>query len=109
MRKNAKMEIFVSIFASLVAEVTLFNNSWALIEKMIGRTLPFYSPAILILFGTLISPLITIVFNVSKKVVEIKSLTKQIETETRDHLVEDDKKRKQNGKEIAILRKKRIT
>lgn len=105
-RKNAKIEIFVSIFGVIVAEVTLFNNSWELIEKVLGRSLSFWSPAILILLATLISPLITIVFNVSKKVSEIKRLSEQISTEKRDHLVEDDRKRRRTGKRLNKLIRK---
>lgn len=105
-RKNAKIEIFVSIFSALVAEVTLFNNSWSLIEKVLGHSVSFWSPAILILFGTLISPMFTIIFNVSKKVTEIKQLTKQIDSDKSDYLLEDDKTRKKKGRMIAKLRKK---
>ena len=93
-RKNAKIEIFISIFGTLVAEVTLFNNSWSLIEKVLGRSVSFWSPVILILLGTLVSPLITIVFNVSKKASEIKQLSSQINSEEKERLVEDDKKRR---------------
>lgn len=106
-RKIAKMEIFVSIFGVVVAEVTLFNNSWTLIEKVIGRTLHFYSPAILILFLTLLSPIITIILSVSKTLTEIKALSKQLNAEKQDSLVEDDKKRWANEKAINRLRKRR--
>ena len=105
-RKNAKMEIFISIFGALVAEVTLLNNSWALIEKVVGRSLSLWSPVMLILMGTLLSPLITIVFNVSKTTNDIKQLSNEINSEKKDHLVEDDKQRRRNGKKIAKLRKK---
>ena len=106
-RKVAKMEIFVSIFGVVVAEVSLFNNSWTLIEKVIGRSLHFYSPAILILFLTLLSPIITITLSVSKTLTEIKALSKQLNVEKQDSLVEDDKKRWSNEKTIDRLRKKR--
>lgn len=97
-RKDAKVEIFVSIFGAIVAEVTLFNNSWAVVEKVLGRSIAFWSPGILILLGTLVSPLITIFINVAKKRTEIKQLTEQIEAEEKDNLVEDDKKRRRMGK-----------
>lgn len=106
-RRNAKIEIFVSIFSALVAEVTLFNDSWELFEKMLGHSLSFWSPAILILLGTLLSPLFVIILNVMKKTQEIKSLTKQIIAEERDCLVEDDKIRKAKGKRISKLRKQK--
>ncbi len=101
-RKDAKVEIFVSIFGAIVAEVTLFNNSWSVVEKVLGHSIAFWSPGILILLGTLVSPLITIFINVAKKRAEIKQLTEQINAETEANLVEDDKKRRRMGK----LRKK---
>lgn len=104
-RKNAKTEIFVSIFGAIVAEVTLFNNSWSLVEKVLGRSISFWSPGIMILCATLISPMITIVVNVSKKSSEIKLLSSQINTEKKDRLVEDDKERRTRGKFITRLDK----
>lgn len=104
-RKDAKVEIFVSIFGAIVAEVTLFNNSWAVVEKVLGRSISFWSPGILILLATLISPLITIFINVAKKRAEIKELTQQINGEMEDKLVEDDKKRKKKGRLVQKLKK----
>lgn len=100
-RKAAKTEIFVSIFAALVAEVTLFNNSWALVEKVLGHSISFMTPGVLILCGTIVSPLITVFVNTKKQVSEIKRLTKLINEEQAENLVEDDKARRARGRFLA--------
>ncbi len=105
-RKAAKTEIFVSIFAALVAEVTLFNNSWALVEKVLGHSISFLTPGVLILCATIISPLITVFVNTSKQVQEIKRLTKLINDEQVENLVEDDKERRAKGRFIAKTQKR---
>lgn len=105
-RKNAKTEIFVSIFGVIVAEISLFNNSWELIEKMLGRTVDFWSAPILIMLGALLTPLITIVLDVKKQIAEIKKLTKLIEVEQDDDLVEDDRARHKNERLAERLRRK---
>ncbi len=104
-RKAAKIEIFVAIFGVLVAEVSLFNNSWALIEKVLGRTVEFWSAPIIIMLGALLSPLISIVLDVKKKMMEIKRLSKLIEVEQDDDMVEDDRARRK--RERADERRRR--
>ncbi len=103
--KSAKAEIFISVFGAIVATVTLFNNSWSLVEKVMGHSISFLNPGILILCLTLLSSLITIAVNVSKKIGEIKSLKKLIVSEKKDNLVEDDKYRKIKGRLIAKVDK----
>jgi hypothetical protein len=104
--KSAKAEIFISVFGAVVATVTLFNNSWSLVEKVMGHSISFLNPGILILCLTLLSSLITIAVNVSKKIGEIKSLKKAIATEKKENLVEDDKYRKIKGRLIAKVDKR---
>ena len=105
-RKTAKTEIFVSIFAAIVAEVTLFNNSWALVEKVLGHSISFWTPGVLILCGTIISPLITVFVSVGKQVTEIKRLTALIDEEYAEKLVEDDKRRKARAHFLAKVKKR---
>ena len=105
--KAAKTEIFVSIFGTIVAEVTLFDSSWSLIEKVIGRSLSFFSPAIIILFATMLSPIITIVSNVKKQLAIIKDLESQILEQEEDNLVENDKERRKRGRLLEKLKRKR--
>ena len=104
-RKNAKTEIFVSIFAAIVAEVTLFNNSWALVEKVVGHSISFWNPGVLILCATLVSPLITVLVNVNKQKAEIKRLTAAINEEQTEKLVEDDKQRRAKSRFLAKVKK----
>ena len=105
-RKTAKTEIFVSIFAAIVAEVTLFNNSWALVEKVLGHSISFWTPGVLILCGTIISPLITVFVSVGKQVTEIRRLTALINEEYAEKLVEDDKRRKARAHFLAKVKKR---
>ena len=105
--KAAKTEIFVSIFGTIVAEVTLFDSSWSLIEKVIGRSLSFFSPAIIILFATMLSPIITIVSNVKKQLAIIKDLESQILEQEEDNLVENDKERRKRARLLEKLKRKR--
>lgn len=109
--KAAKTEILVSIAGTVVAEVTVFNGSWDLIEKILGHTVNFWSPAILILLATLLSPLFTIVMNVKKQLHEINILTEELKTERHENLVEDDsdryKKRRVFRKKLKKLLKKK--
>jgi len=104
-RKSAKTEIFVSIFAAIVAEVTLFNNSWALVEKVVGHSISFWNPGVLILCATLVSPLVTVFVNVNKQRGEIKRLTKSINEEQAEKLVEDDKQRRTRARFLAKVKK----
>ena len=104
--RSARAEIFISVFGAVVGTVTLFNNSWSLVEKVMGHAISFLNPGILILCLTLISSLITIAVNVSKKIGEIKSLKKLIATEQKENLVEDDKYRKIKGRLISRIDKK---
>lgn len=104
--RSAKAEIFISVFGAIIATVTLFNNSWSLVEKVMGHSISFLNPGILIMCLTLLSSLITITANVAKKVSEIKGLRKQIESEKRDNLVEDDRYRKIKGRLIARVDKR---
>ncbi len=104
-RKSAKTEIFVSIFAALVAEVTLFNNSWALVEKVVGHSISFWNPGVLILCATLVSPLVTVFVNVNKQRGEIKRLTASINEEQTENLVEDDKQRRTRARFLAKVKK----
>ncbi len=97
--KAAKTEILVSIAGTVVAEVTVFNNSWALIEKMLGHSVSFYSPAIIILLAALISPLFTIFMNVKKQLNEINTLTEQLNAERYENLVEDDRIRNEKKRD----------
>ena len=106
-RKSAQTEIFVSIFGAIVAEISLFNSSWSLVEKVLGRSISFFSPGIIILCATLVSPLITIFVNVGKKTAEIKALTAEIEGQRKDKLVEDDEARRYKGKFITKVDKTR--
>ena len=105
-RKTAKTEIFVSIFAAIVAEVTLFNNSWALVEKVLGHSISFWTPGVLILCGTIVSPLITVFVSVGKQVSEIRRLTALINEEYAEKLVEDDKRRKARAHFLAKVKKR---
>ncbi len=105
--KSIKTEIFVSLFGMLVAEVTLINSSWALIEKLMGKSLSFWSPAILILVITVCSPLITIFINTKKQCEEIAQMKKALKEEAKEKLVEDDKKRKKRGRLLKRLSKKK--
>lgn len=98
--KAAKTEILVSIAGTVVAEVTVFNNSWALIEKILGHSVDFWSPTILILLAALISPLFTIFMNVKKQLYEINTLTEQLKTERYENLVEDDRDRRKKRKKF---------
>ena len=104
-RKAAQIEIFVAIFGVVVAEVTLFNNSWSLIEKVMGHTVSFLSAPIFIMFAALLSPLFTVVMDVKKQILEIKRLTRLIEAEQDDNLVEDDNERIEK---IKLLEKQRF-
>ncbi len=101
---NARIEILVALFGSIVAEVTLLNSSWSLIEKMLGHTLSFFSPSILILFATMLSPMITIALNIKKQLNNIASWKSEISEEENDRLVEDDKARKKRSK---LLKRKK--
>ncbi|MBO7214593.1 MAG: hypothetical protein J6V66_03745, partial [Clostridia bacterium] len=104
--KACKTEIFVSIFGTIVAEVTVLNSSWALIEKVLGKNLSFFSPAILILFATVLSPIVTIFLSVRKQRQLMKQLKNAIHEEEDDGLVENDKDRRKEAKLSAKTKKK---
>ena len=105
--KAARTVIFVSIFGTIVAEITVLNGSWSLIEKVLGRNLSFWSPAILILFATLLSPLFSIVSNIKKQIAYIADLKSQLNEQKECNLVEDDKERKKKKKLLAKIKKKK--
>jgi hypothetical protein len=106
MRREVKIEIFIALFGVVLAEISVFNDSWALIERVMGHPLEFWSTPILILIGALMTPIITIILDVKKKIVEIKRLSKLLDTEKEDGLVEDDKMRQKNVKEDDVKHRK---
>ncbi len=89
--KQSKTEIFVLIFGVLVAELTIFNGSWDLIEKMLGKTVSLCSPAIILLVISLLSPLVTVVKNIKKQISKIKALKKDLSSENAYDFITDDK------------------
>ncbi len=101
--RKEKIEVFVSVFGSLVAFATLFNSSWAILEKAFGKTLSFLTPQVLIVLGALLVPIFTIFFNVRGRLIEIRYLTKSLNDEIKEGLVEDDGERKARSK-----KKKRV-
>ena len=93
-RKAAWTEIFVSLFGTIVAEITLFNNSWTLIERFFGHPLEIWSVPFFILVVAVISPLFAVITNIKKQWDEIKVLSEALYLEENDGQVEDDKTRR---------------
>ena len=104
-RKAAKAEIFISVFGTLVGEFSLLSTSWDIIEKVLGRSVSFFSPQMLIVVATLMVPLITIFFSVKKQVIEIKRISKELQIEREENLVEDDKQRIKKAKKANKSKK----
>jgi ABC-type multidrug transport system fused ATPase/permease subunit len=104
-KRSAYKEIFVSIFSEIVALVVLFNSSWDLIEKVMGRTISFWSIQLLVVFGTLLSSIIPVVISVCSKANDIKAINAALNKEMKDKLVEDDKLRKKRKKLRKIITK----
>lgn len=93
-RRKKKIEIFVSLFGTLVAVITLINSYWGLLEKLFGNTVSFWSIQIFVLLGALLVPIVTVIIDVVSNVKEIRKMTDDLKGEEEDGLVESDKIRK---------------
>lgn len=92
--RRSYIEIFVSIFGTLVGEVALLNSSWELLEKLLGREVGLFSVQMIAVLGALIVPVVTVIVNTFYQAKEIRTLKRDILDERRNHLVEDDRIRR---------------
>lgn len=93
-RRKKKIEIFVSLLGTLVAVVTLLNSYWGLLEKLTGNSFDFWSIQILVFALALLMPLVTVIVDIVYSVKDIRKMTKDLNDEVEDNLVESDKLRK---------------
>ncbi len=105
-KKEAKIEILALFFGVIVAELSIFKTSWDIIEKVLGRTLTFWSTGIILLAITLATPLVTMVINVVKQAKKIRALQEELDDETYRDLVEDDAARIKDTRKARRLRRK---
>ena len=98
-RRKAKTEIFVSVFGTIVAVAALLDSYWGILEKAFGTTFGFWSVPVLLAAITLLLPITTIIVDVVFRVKEIRKITKDLDSELKDNLVEDDDLRKQRKRE----------
>jgi len=87
-KKSALTEIFVAIFGTVVAEITLINSSWDLIEKLYGRSVGIYSTAVIALLATMVLPLVTITVDVIKRIKDIRKINRDLDEEVDNDLIE---------------------
>lgn len=104
-RRKKKVEIFVSLLGTLVAVITLLNSYWELLEKLLGNTINFWSIHIVVFIGALLVPLSTVIVDVVYNVKDIKKMTKDLNNEVADNLVEPDRLRRQRKRQVKIQRK----
>lgn len=90
-RRNAKVEIFVSVFGTIVGLVTVLNEAWELLEKMFGIQKGTLSVPVLFLTFLLWIPSVMVCINVANKVKEIKEIKEEIE---RESLLPENKEKK---------------
>ncbi|MBQ8548134.1 MAG: hypothetical protein IJ427_06500 [Lachnospiraceae bacterium] len=81
-RRNAKVEIFVSVFGTIVGLLTVLNEAWELLEKLFGIPQGTLSVPVLVLALFLWIPSVMVCINVVNKVKEIKEITREIKRET---------------------------
>lgn len=80
-RRNARVEIFVSIFGTIVGVVSVMSQALGLLEKVFGIQVGTFSIPVLLTTLILWIPSVVVCVNVVHKVKEIKELTKDIERE----------------------------
>lgn len=88
-KRNAFTEIFVAIFGTLVAEITLLDSSWDIIEKLSGRSVQFGSFGVIALIAAMILPIVTIAVDVVKRIKDIRKINKDLQEEVNNGLLED--------------------
>lgn len=88
-KRSALTEIFVAIFGTAVAEITLLNSSWDLIEKLYGRSVGVYSIAVIALLATMILPVVTITVDVIKRIKDIRKINQDLAEEVKNGLIEE--------------------
>jgi len=59
-RKRKRLGLIVTLVGALVSFIALFSSSWAILEKIYGETLSFFSPQILVVFGVLLFSIIAV-------------------------------------------------
>ena len=88
-KRSALTEIFVAIFGTAVAEITLLNSSWDLIEKLYGRSVGVYSIAVIALLATMVLPIVTITVDVIKRIKDIRRINRELSEEVKNGLIEE--------------------
>lgn len=89
-KKNAFTEIFVAIFGTVVAEITLINSSWNIIEKLYSKSVSFGSLGVVALVTAIILPLVTITVDVVKRIKDIIKINQELSQEVENGFVEKD-------------------
>ena len=88
-KRSALTEIFVAIFGTIVAEITLLDSSWDLIGKLYGRSVGIYSIAVIALIATIILPVVTITIDVIKRIKDIRKINSDLAEEVKNGLIEE--------------------
>lgn len=89
-KKSAITEIFVAIFGTLVAEITLINSSWDILEKLYGRSVNVGSIGVVAMIAAIVLPLVTITVDVVKRTKDIIKINKDLDEEVQNGLIEKD-------------------
>lgn len=80
-RRNAKIEIFVSVFGLILGLTTVFSEALSLLERVFGISAKTFSIPLLLMIICLSVPSVTVVVNMINKIGEIRELTKEIKRE----------------------------
>lgn len=83
--RKKKVGLFVSLFGTLVAIVTLLEAYWSWLEKITGKNVPFASAPVFIFLAVLAAVIAIVVVDVVYSIKDIKKMSRELRSENGDN------------------------